>query len=462
MNVLIILLLVTVHLERAADPQVNTGFAQPLTTLSSPTQIGKSTPYPTPKIDLRPYLHEQGGRSIVVSSSVDLGKAINDAEAKLGPSPGKIIVRNGGTIKTPVIVSHDLDLERGIYACDTESEWSGCVLLKDNVKVEAKGDVTFLEPTYVKASHPAITVFQSYAASTSNEAMSQNITVKGFKIRGRQTRTDGGVRQSISFGNCHNCAAIDNDLSGIASIGIQWGGSAKNGNHAVKALAYRNKLRRFAAAAIALVNVDVGIVAENDIAEPGRKVGEPGGISGIDIETNDTDDCARNIAIFNNHIDYSNAAFFSIGNGILGQNAYYTNCSGGLLIANNVIDGFGGRTKTDTWGLSSGLYFVGQWPGALIVNNQITRALQMGLVTYSAKGLTVRDNSFRTCGGGGNPSIYLIGGAGNSFVRNRIWCDKSIPGSCDPATWQTNDSVANKFQNLGEGGLRTVPNPIKR
>ena len=183
--------------------------------------VRKSTPYPTPRVDLRPFLHEQGGKVITVANSNDLGAAINQAERVLGARPGKIVVRGGGPIRTQAVVSHDLSFERGVYSCETKTSSQGCILLKDNVKAEALGQVTILEPTYFEPNAPAITVFQAYAAAQKNEDASRKITVKGFRIQGRQKYTDGGVRQSISFGNCDTCAALDNTLEGIASIGIQ-------------------------------------------------------------------------------------------------------------------------------------------------------------------------------------------------------------------------------------------------
>lgn len=388
----------------------------------------RPTPYPTPVVDLAPYLREQGGRVVTVdtSSAEDVGQLINAADNFDGP--GKLVISGGGKLKTQVVLKHDSEWT-GEYFCDANT-LEGQILLHDNTKTEGK-DAVFLEPTAFSGT-PAITVFQTYASAKNNYASAQNVTVKGMKILGRQERTDGGVRQSISFGNCKSCAAIDNDLSGVASIGIQFGGGAAQGNHAENVLAYRNKLRRFAAAAIALVNVKGALVAENDIRDPGRKRGEPGGISGIDIESNDTDDCVKDIKIFNNYIGYGQGASHSIGNGILGQNVYGTPCSGGLLVANNVIDGWEGRNgleNSNLWGLSGGLYFVGQWHDGLVVSNIVIRALQPAISCYGCRGLEVRDTWLVSSGGGGMGAVYLEGSIGNTF-QLRIFDDPNItPGS---------------------------------
>lgn len=219
----------------------------PSTTPSpSPSPRTKPTPYPVPQIDLIPYLHEQGGRTVTVDTAglEDAGKAINEADGFDGP--GKLVISGGGKIKTQVVLSHDVTWSGGTYSLETET-LEGSILLHDDVKNECVNGATFLEPTFFNGT-PAITVFQTYASAKNNYSATANVTVKGCRIVGRQEKTDGGVRQAISFGNCKHCAAIGNDLSGIASIGINFGGGAADGNHAEDCLAYGNKLRHFAAA----------------------------------------------------------------------------------------------------------------------------------------------------------------------------------------------------------------------
>jgi hypothetical protein len=122
-----------------------------------------------------------------------------------------------------------------------------------------------------------------------------------------------------------------------------------------------------------------------------------------------------------------------VGNGILGQNVYNTPCSGGLLIANNVIDGYEGREGTEAsnfWGLSGGLYFVGQWNGGLVVNTHVTRALQPAVSFYGVRGLTLQDVWLISSGGGGMGAVYMEGSTGNIFNRVKVFDDPAIrPGS---------------------------------
>jgi hypothetical protein len=339
-----------------------------------------------------------------------------------------VVVEN---IKTQIVTSHDVDAIGGEYKCETQT-LEGCWLAKPDTKIEAFKGAAVYGPTFFDGA-PAITVFQTYNSAKDNYASAGRLVIKDWNIVGRQEKTDGGVRQVISFGNCIGCAAIGNTLDWSPSIGIQCGGGAAQGNHAEDCLVYKNKLTRFAAAAIALVNVKGAIVAENDIRDPGRKKGEPGGISGVDIESNNVDDCVKDIKIFNNYIGYGTAPSQSIGNGILGQNVYKTPCSGGLLIANNVIDGYegrGGLEASNFWGLSGGLYFVGNWEGGLVVNTTVTRALQPGISGYAMTGLTFQDVWLISSGGGGSGAIYLEGSSGNTFNRVLVFDDPTIkPGS---------------------------------
>lgn len=401
------------------------------------------SPYPTPRVDLRPYLHEQGGTVLTVSDRDDLGRAINEAERKLGAQPGKIVVRGGGSIKTQAVVSHDLTFQAGVYSCDTKLPWQGCILLKDNVKAEAVGDVTMLEPTYSEPLMPSITVFQTYAAAHKNEAASHHVTVKGFRIRGRQKLTDGGIRQSISFGNCTTCAAIGNTLDGVSSIGIQFGGSAAGGNHASNCVATGNTVIASVAAGIAVVNASDVWVYENTILRPGR-AGGPGGVSGVDIETNNADDWCENIKIYNNNIDYQGSAQkYGAGSAILAQNVYSSPRSTGLLIANNHITG--GPPTVDNLSLSNGIYFTGAFPGGMVANNFVRTAKQHGLLLYGSQGATFQDLELDSCGGGGNPAVRIVGSSNNRFLRLKIYTPAGVVVNTWPAILETEGSKDNVF-----------------
>lgn len=419
----------------------------------TPTPVSTPVPYAVPHVDVTPYLRSQGGKvvDITIQDGDDASAILNAADSFDGS--GKLIIRSGSSrrsFKTSVTLKHDSEWH-GKFDCDTETAnpSDSCVYVHNDTTHDGTNATIYGPTALPERKYPAVAVFMAHQQHLNNYFESRNITIKGFKLIGRQTGDDGGMRQVVSFGNCVDCAAIELDLFDISSIGIQFGGGAAEGKHAKNVLAYKNKLRRFSAAAIALVNVDGAVVAENDIKDPARKSGgegEQGGISGIDIETNNTDDCAKNIKIFNNVIGYGHSKMHVAGNGILGQNVYSTQCSGGLLIANNLIDGWEGNNEDSTqWGLASGLYFVGIWPDSLITSNVIIRAQHAGLSLYGVKHLKLENNVFRTVGGGGISGWALFGAAGNTFVRNRIVDDKSIRGSSETSSWCDEQSVNNTF-----------------
>lgn len=415
------------------------------------------TPYPTPRVDLRPYLHEQGGASVVVENTRgDVGMAVNEAGARLGAGAGKIVVRGGGSIKTQIVSRHDLEFREGVYTCDTETPWEGCILLKDGVKAEGFG-ATIMEPVYAMTDpkfpgsrfNPALTVFQSFNSAKSNEAASSRITVKGFRIVGRNPSNDGGVRQSISFGNCTGCAAIANRLEGVSSIGIQFGGSAARGNHASDGVATGNTIVASVAAGIAVVNASDVRVYGNTILKPGRLNG-PGGVSGIDIETNNVDDWCENIKIYNNEINYEGSALkYGAGSGILAQNVYHSRRAGGLLIANNNITG--GAPTAENQSLSNGIYFTNEFPGGLVVNNRIRTAKQHGLLLYASRGATFQDLELDSCGGGGNPAVRIVGGGDNRFIRLNIFTPRGVQVNTWATIWETQGTSGNIFEGNSVG-----------
>src|SRR5688572_19156150 len=130
----------------------------------SPARV-KPTPYPVPQVNLTPYLHEQGGQTVTVNVAglEDAGKAINAADNFDGP--GKLMISGGGKIKTQVVLKHD-SVWSGEYFCDVET-WEGCILLRDNTKMEGG---TFHEPTCIFSTVPCITVIQTYASAKNNYA----------------------------------------------------------------------------------------------------------------------------------------------------------------------------------------------------------------------------------------------------------------------------------------------------
>jgi hypothetical protein len=409
------------------------------TATANQTSRPRPTAFPTPTVNVAPYLHKQGGKTvrIAIGKGEDVGVRVNDAEKALGASAGKIVITGGGSIRTQVVVSHDLEFQ-GEYTCDTQDVWHGCLLLKDDVAVS--GGVIY-GPTFQSGLHPAIFVFQNYNATVAPGTVgnvSKNITIKGVKVIGRQTKSDGGVRQTISLGNCHNCAVIDCTLENSAGIGIQLGGTAALGNHAQNSIVTGNTITGAGAAAIAVVNGISIYVWNNTVLRPG-KIGWPGGVSCVDIETNAPADWAENLWVFNNVCDYTGAAFSGVGSALLAQQRGSAR-SRGLRIVNNRI-----WSKYPLNGLTSGVFIMGPFPGGIVANNLIEKTGMSGMQLHGSEGLTVESNLMVNVGGGGNaPAIHVIGGGRNIFRRNNMLYEESVGGHASAEVWESN-SVGNHY-----------------
>lgn len=452
MKLLITVLLALVLLDCGKDKPKPPPLPTPVPTPSpsptpSPTPSARPTPYPTPVVNLRDYIRSQGGETVIVSAVSprvvddgivldvrDLGEVINEANARLGTAPGKIDVIGGGSLRTPALITHDIEFH-GTYYCDTPTVWQGCMLLGDNV--DASGG-TIYGPTYREGGHPAISIFQNSAGI---HGANRNITIRDMRLIDRQSQSDGGIRQTISLGNTTNAAVIGVTLENSAGISIQLGGTSERGFYATGIIA-NNTLIGSAAANIALVNAKDTYVFANHVKQPGR-IGGPGGVACVDLETNAYTDWAQNIWIYNNDCDYRLAAFTSVGSGIMAQHNHpgYPDLgrTGGLHILNNRI-----WSNLPVGGLTSGIFFTGAFDGGMVAANYIERAVQPCLQLYGAHGVTFQDNECNTTGGGSNPAILLSGGGANIFQRNRIWIDPAIGGSASTDIFQQN-SPGNTF-----------------
>jgi hypothetical protein len=198
------------------------------------------------------------------------------------------------------------------------------------------------------------------------------------------------------------------------------------------------------AAGIAVVNASDVWVYGNTILSPGRD-GGPGGVSAVDVETNNADDWCENIKIYNNRIDYQGSALkYGAGSAILAQNVYHSPRHRGLLIANNHITG--GPSTGENQSLSNGIYFTGAFPGGLVVNNTVRNAKQHGLLLYGSRGATFQDLELDSCGGGGNPAVRIVGGGNNRFIRLNVYTPPGVAVNTSPAIWETEGSKDNVFE----------------
>jgi len=344
-----------------------------------------------------------------------------------------VFIEGGGSITKQVTLKHHTVFDNSVYSCDVDGLTdSGVFLIADNVLVEGKG-TTILEPTYHNASAPGIEVFQAAGDSCcSHEGSAHDIAVVGFRIKGRQTVYDGGVRSTILLGNCKHCSAQNNFLEDTGSIGITVGGNGDKGNFAQDCLIWHNTTSGVAAANIAIINAENVLVVENTVLRPGHHTPRfGGGVSGVDLEPNTPSDHARNIFVLNNLFDYEDAAFDGVGSAIMLQDPYSGKNSGNIVAANNRI--VGGRIDAIHRYMTSGVFLSGDLPGLKVINNYIFKTGQAAIQMYGGgPGALIQDNRLDSTAGGGLLAIELYKVSGATLRHNIIFDQPGIPFSTGP------------------------------
>ena len=409
-----------------------------------------------------------------VASSHELAEAIQQAQDD--PNTTSVYVFGGGSIKRPVIIKKYTTFDNSTYSCDVTQANTifpgipvtdyGCILVSDGVYVGGtyrppqtvldyfkSGDgrnpndrylqavqaltaeqlagngTTILEPVFANKSIPAVEVFQALGdAGYSHTGKASNITIQGFRIKGRQTLYDGGVRSTVLLGNCQHCAVMDVYLEDTASIGVTAGGSAleakradgtvNKDNFARDIVFTRNIFSGVAAANTATINTEDAYVFHNYVRRPGHH--EPkfgGGVCGHDHETNSPADHTRNIYVYNNLYDYEGAHRDSAGNAICLQDPYVSTNRGRVVAANNVI--IGGRNDLRYRYMSNGIFLNGL-KDCQILNNYIFRTGQNAIQVYNISNCLIEDNIFDSTGGGGNSSFWSKGMRDTIVRRNNF------------------------------------------
>ena len=419
------------------------------------------TPYPTPDYNPASYVPVARAGKTVTVRGANLADKIQAAQDDR--SVATVRIEGGGSITKQVTLRKHTVFDGSTYSCDVQGITDqGQFLVADGVLVEgtwrmpkvvldyfksgngrnwqdpyllkvqaltadqlAGTGTTILEPTYVNGPQPAIEVFQALGDSVaSHTGSARDIAVIGFHIKGRQKVYDGGVRSTILFGNCVRCTAQNNYLEDTGSIGITFGGSAlEKNNFANQGLFWHNVAAGVAAANFAAINSENLIVIENYVRGPGhRNPRFGGGVCGFDLETNSPADHSKNIGVYNNLIDYEDAAFDAAGNALCLQNPYPGPNLGKVVAANNVI--IGGRADIIHRYMSNGIFLVGL-KKCEIVNNYIFRTGQNAIQAYALDGCLFQDNDFESTGGGGNPTVAINNTSNTTFRRNNF---RSRPG----------------------------------
>jgi hypothetical protein len=348
----------------------------------------------------------------------DIGAKINAADKALGPKPGEIVVKGGGTISTQVVISSDhvLRLMPGTYAATTQNI---PILLKPRSSVIGSGWDSIIGESTAPGQ---FTVISAYNNSILNGSADSGLVIRNVQIKGANPGFNSAP-QAISLGNCTGCLVDNVWINGTRSIGIQLGGSSSKGNFAENSKVTNSLFTRVASQNLALVN-GRNITFEGNRFIASGQTGGPGNTN-IDLEPNEGTDHLENIIIRNNLIDVRDSEMPTTGNGIVVQATTGTPYVGPILIEKNKI--IGGSTQgVITNHLSNGIYvFGGTMRDVTIRNNVITRTGQNG-ISIDGTRITVTNNELNDVGGGGTPG-FTVNATHSQIVNNTFSYSGSGP-----------------------------------
>lgn len=378
-------------------------------------------------------------RSVVANQypGADLGAKINAADRALGAGPGEIIVRDGGTIATQIVLSpdHVLRLAPGTYTARTAAI---PILMKERSSIIGSGwDAIIVESTAVGQ----FTVISAHNHAQRNGNADEGLLIRDVQIKGANPGFHSAP-QAISLGNCSNCTVDRVWVNGTRAIGIQLGGSAQFGKFAQNSKVINCQFTRVASQNLALVNGRDILFEGNKFLASGQ-TGGPGSTN-IDLETNEGGDHLENVVIRRNLIDVRTSEISPTGNGIVIQATSGTPHVGNILVEENTIIG-GSNTGVITNVLSNGIYVFGpSMRGVTIRNNTITRTGQAG-INLEGTQLTVIDNKLIDVGGGGTPGFFIQSVTNSRIVGNTL--TYTGVGPADGRMLVSGNSRGNVYEN---------------
>ncbi len=388
----------------------------------------------------------------------DLGAKINAADRDLGISRGEILVKGGGAIITQVVLSpgHTLRFSAGTYTLGTELLWEGAFLLKSDTTVVGSGwDTVIIEPPKT-----GWTVFQSFNDIRSNPAHSgtdSEIHISNMQIKGANPNVDGGMRQTVSLGNCHRCGVENLWLNGTGVIGVAAGGNALAGNYADDVTIRKNLFTRVASQAAAVVNGRNVKIDGNTFKDSGRCCAQ--GMTPIDLEPNEAHDIIRNIEITNNTIDSTNSNFLH-GNGILVQNTVHTSGFGPVLVKDNTIIG-GSLIPNSSGFVATGIYITGFTQDVKVINNTVRRVAHCGIRLENTTRNYVSGNKLISTGTGGILSFEVTNTTDSQIFDNVVTIDSNSPLGTE-VIQEVGTSARNSYRGNSNGRTALAPGVINR
>jgi hypothetical protein len=358
----------------------------------------------------------------------DLGAKINACDTRLGGGKGVILLRGGGTIATPVVISanHTLRVSSGIYQATNDG---AVIRLKDDSALVCDSWDAVLEESTGSNDRVGIKPFTIVAAyngtspDSLNGSLARNLAIKGCHFRGARRDFDS-ASQTIALGNCHNCSVTNNWLEATRTIGIQTGGGSSMGNYADNVIISKNLLTTVASQNIAVVNSSNVQVSDNTIKAPGLAQGP--GVVPIDIEPN-VGDRIVNVRITNNLIDMTATVIDASGakvlHGIAINNLNGANPFTAVEVSRNTL--YGANFSDPYNHVSGALILARAATNTLIANNTLRRATYCILLDSGSSRITVSGNQLSTCGSGSSESVRILDSSNNQFLRNKLWGDPS-------------------------------------
>ena len=391
-------------------------------------------------------------------AGADLGAKINAADKDLGSAPGEILVRDGGTISTQVIINpgHTLHFGPGTYSLTTELLWEGAFLLRSRTTVIGSGwDTIIVEPPRI-----GWIVFQSYEdirTKPIGSGTDSDITITNLQIKGANPAVEGGVRETLQMGNCHRCKVDHVWLNGTGVIGVQAGGNSLTGNFADTMTIRNNLFTGVASQAAAIVNGRNIVIDGNTFKDSGRKAME--GMTAIDVEPNAATDIAQQIEITNNLID-SRGSTFLHGNGILVQNGPRTRGFGPVLIKGNTVIG-GDLVPNLAGNIATGIYIAASSQDVTVTNNTIRRVAHAGIRLESVTRVYVANNSLISTGTGGILAFEVINTTDSKILNNVVAVDPNSPLG-NSVIHETGTSRNNVYSGNTDGRAPLAPTTYNR
>jgi parallel beta-helix repeat protein len=391
----------------------------------------------------------QAKKTVIANNfpGADLGAKINAADKALGNAAGEILVRDGGTISTQVIINsgHSLRFSAGTYRIETQLQDEGAFLLKSRTSVTGSGwNTVIVEPPKV-----GWIVFQSYEDIRSTPihySGDSQIAVSNLQIKGANPATEGSVRQTITLGNCHDCHVENIWFNGTGIIGVAAGGSALAGKFADTVTIRNNQFTQVAGQAVAVVNGRNVIIEGNRFIDSGRRGAQ--GMVPIDIEPNASNDIIQNIQVINNVID-SRGSNFLHGNGIVVQNGAATLNFGPVLVKGNRIMG-GGLVSGISGNIASGIYIASLCENVTVTENLVQRVAHSGIRLEGSKRISVTNNKLISTGTGGIVAFEVQNTSDSQILNNVVAVDPNSPLG-NSAILESGNSRGNVYRGNTDG-----------